>query len=283
MDFDLNKHENLLRDLAIPPRPQVISVLFEEMSKDIPDLKHISRQIAADVSLAAAMLKMANSPLFRRDRRINTVPQAVELLGLRNVSGIATGLAIRHAIGAGEKAPALERFWDSAEKVALICDYLARQLRGIPHDEAYTYGLFHDCGIPLLLRRFPTYRDALIRANNHSEATSFTDVEEEAVNANHAVIGYFMARSWGLSDGMTEAILRHHDVTVFDADSQPRAAALNLIAAGHLAEQIDRMVSRNSTSVEWNRFQPRVLQHFGLSETEFAEIVEDAAAAIQSV
>lgn len=283
MDFDLNQHEGILRNLAIPPRPQVVSVLFEEMSRDAPDLKRISRHIAADVGLAAAMLKMANSPLFRRDRRLNTVPQAVDLLGLRNVSGIATGLAIRHAMNAGDKGPALERFWDSAEKVALICGYLARQLRGIPHDEAYTYGLFHDCGIPLLLLRFPAYRDALMRANDDRDAASFTAVEEEAVNVNHAVIGYFMARSWGLSEHMGDAILRHHDVTVFDAGGTVAAVTLNLIAAGHLAEQIDQTLSRSSTSAEWERFGPLVLQHFGLSDAEFAEIAEDAATAIRSV
>jgi HD-like signal output (HDOD) protein len=282
MDFDLTQHENLLRDMAIPPRPQVVSVLFEEMSKDAPDLKRIAKQIAADVGLAAAMLKMANSPVFRRDRKVSTVTKAVDLLGLKSVSGIATGLAIRHAIGAGDKSQALERFWDSAEKTAFICGFLARHLRSIAADEAYTYGLFHNSGIPLLLRRFPAYREALIRANADQTATSFTHVEDVAVGANHAVIGYFMARSWGLADSMVEAILRHHDVAVFSADSGVAATTLNLVALGHLAEQIDHMNARTSVNIEWDRFGPAVLNHFGLSDEEFMEIAEDAAVAIET-
>ncbi len=282
MDMDIGKYELLVRDLAIPPRPQVVTVLFEEMSKDAPDLLRVSKQISADVGLAAAMLKAVNSPLFRRNRKITSVSQAVDLLGLRNVSGIATGLVIKHSIGGGDKSPALERFWDSAEKVALICGFLARQLRGIPADEAYTYGLFHNCGIPLLLRRFPTYREALIRANTDREAATFTAVEDQAIGTNHAVVGYFMARSWHLAEYMSQAILHHHDPDVFSVGESIATEALNLIALGHMAERIDHIGSRSSEDVEWDRFERKVLRHFGLNEEEFTELADDALNALKA-
>lgn len=281
MDMDIGKHELLVRDLAIPPRPQVVTVLFEEMSKDGPDLKRVSQQISADVGLAAAMLKAVNSPMFRRSRKITSVAQAVDMLGLRNVSGIATGLVIKHSIG-GDKSPALERFWDSAEKVALICGFLATHLKGIPSDEAYTFGLFHDCGIPLLMRRFPTYKDVLIRANTDGSAPSFTAVEDQAIGTNHAVVGYFLARSWHLAEYMCEAMLYQHDTEVFGGKQPVSAQALNLIALGHMAERIDFMASRTSEDVEWHRFERKVLRHFGLNDEEFAELADDAIAALKA-
>jgi len=280
--LDNEKYAALVKDLAIPPRPQVVSVLFEEMSKDVPDLLRITKQISADVGLAAAMLKAVNSPLFRRSRSITSVSKAVDLLGLRNVSGIATGLVIRHAIGGGDKAPGLERFWDSAEKVALACGFLARHLRGIPVDEAYSYGLFHNCGIPLLLRRFPNYREVLIRANNDPEAASFTDVEDQAIGTNHAVVGYFMARSWQLAESMSQAILYHHDLGVFAGEHSLPVATLNFIALGHMAERIDFLASRTAEDVEWDRVKRKVLRHFGLNEEEFAELADDALAELKA-
>jgi HD-like signal output (HDOD) protein len=281
--MNMAEQEALVGDLAIPPRPQVVTVLVEEMGKDAPDLARISRQISADVGLAAAMLKAVNSPLYRRERKISTVSQAISLLGLRNVSSLATGLVVRHAMGSGGSSAGLELFWDSAEKCALLCAFLARKIHGIAEDEAYTYGLFHNCGIPLLLKRFPDYSEVLAKATaDHGEAT-FTSIEDLSVGTNHGVVGYFMARSWHLSDAMSQAILHHHDVHVFSHGHDLSPAAINLIAIGHLAEHMHHSVQHSADDFEWERFSLPVLAHFGLSEDEFAELLDDSAGLLKNI
>jgi len=274
--MDMAQQEALVGELAIPPRPQVVTLLVEEMGKDEPDLARISRQISADVGLAAAMLKAVNSPLYRRERKISTVSQAISLLGLRSVSSLATGLVVRHAMGSGGDPARMERFWDSAEKCALLSGFLARHLHGIAEDEAYTYGLFHDCGIPLLLKRFPHYRDVLIKANTDREASSYTSVEDAGVGTNHAVVGYFMARTWHLAEPMTKAILHHHDVHAFAQGYDLPAATINLIAIGLLADRMHHVAQRVADDIEWERFGAAALAHFGMSEDEFAELQDDS-------
>ena len=39
----------------------------------------------------------------------------------------------------------------------------------MPPDDAYTYGLFRDCGIPILMKKFPGYVDVLKAANAETE------------------------------------------------------------------------------------------------------------------
>ncbi|MCX8087283.1 MAG: HDOD domain-containing protein [Rhodocyclaceae bacterium] len=267
-------------DLVIPPRPQAMMVLMEEMPRPEPDFKRVVQAIQVDPGLAGALLKVVNSPAFGLPRKASSISQAVSLLGLRNAHSIAAGLALRHAMNDHGNV-SMERFWDTAEKVALICAELARCLRGIRPDEAYTLGLFHDCGIPLLMRRYPHYRDALVRAN-HGEGQSFTQVEEEAVDTHHGAVGYFVARSWHLPESLCQAILWHHDLGVFAANSNVPEAVKSFIGLVHFAEHIHHMHTRSAEDVEWLRFGERVLGYFGLTDEDYRSLidaVQDALAA----
>lgn len=273
--MDIGRHEILLHELKFPPRPEVVTVLAEESTKEQPDLARIGKLVKADVALAGAMLKAINSPLWGRSRKITSVKQAIDLLGLSNVKSIATGLVLRTSLGMSS-AQNMERFWDSAEKVALISALIARGQSGITPDEAYTYGLFHDCGIPMLLRRFPGYRAALVKANQTEEG-SFTATEEQGVGTHHAVVGYFLARSWGLSDAVTNAILLHHEVDILDS-ADAAESTLDFIALGHLAQHIVHLMSRDSRDIEWERFGAATMKRFGLSDDDFLDLQEEAQA-----
>lgn len=267
--------ESSLGSLHIPPRPQVVTALLEEKARDEPDFHRVAKLITADVGLSAAMIKSVNSAAFGLDRKVASVPQALQLLGLKQVTGIAIALVLRNMSGGGATA-SLERFWDSAEKVALICARVARRLHCIPIDEAYSYGLFHNCGIPLLMRHFPSYKDALIAANSN-EGRSFTACEEAGVGTSHSAVGYFLARSWNLPKELCQAILRHHELDVFDRVKSDRGDhMLDLIGIGHLAEHIHHLSARSSEDIEWGKFETAILKHFGISDEDFQDILEEA-------
>ena len=229
--------QDFVRSLTIPPRPEIVAVLFEEMSRDVPDLRRISKSISADVGLSAAMLKVVNSPAFNLVQKARSITQAVELLGMRNVSGIATGLVIRHALAGGEKDAAMIRFWDTAEKTALICAISRNPCAAFRATRPTPSTCSHDCGIPLLMRRYPQYKETLARANRSGDR-SFAQVEEEDVGTHHGAVGYFRARSWSLPDTMCQAILSHHDLGMYD-DPEVADAVRNFVGIGHIAEHVE--------------------------------------------
>jgi len=271
--MDIQVDQKLMQGLVIPPRPEVVTVLFEEMKHNEPDLVRVAKAISADVGLAGAMLKAVNSPVFGLTRKAKSVNQAVNLLGLRNVKNIATSLVMRQALY-GAEPPMLQRFWDTADKVAALSIYLARKLRGIPSDEAYTYGLFHDCGIPLLMGRFPNYREVLLTANQTADR-SFVAVEEEALGTHHCVVGYFLARSWGLGEDLCQAILLHHDVSMF-SDLDVSDTARSFAGIGHIAAHIHHQLMRGTVDVEWLKFEEAICRHFALTEEDMLSLVDGA-------
>ncbi|NTV95102.1 MAG: HDOD domain-containing protein [Thiobacillus sp.] len=273
-DLSTAEAEKLLAGVVIPPRPTVVTAVMDEQRSPEPDTRRIAGLIATDVGLSAAVLKTINSPMYGLRRQISAIEQAVALLGMRNIATLVTGLALRN-IGSGQ---GLDRFWDSAARTALIAAYLTKVLGVGNRDDAYLFGLFHDSGIPLLMQRFPDYKDTL-RAANDEQALSFTEVEDRGHGTNHAVVGSLLATNWNLPHDLREAVRYHHDLGVFQGDLS--AGALNLIALGHLAEHIESSISRLAGESEWQKFAAPVLAHLMLDEAGVEDLRRDAGEMVE--
>jgi HD-like signal output (HDOD) protein len=237
----------LVRDMGIPPRPQILAELSREMSRSDPDLQRIARIVASDVALTAAVLRVANSPAYGLARRAETLGQALNLLGLKQIGVMVTGLVMRKALRTD--GPQLTRFWDVSAKRSWALSALARSLRCVDVDVAQTFGLFCDVGIPLLMQRFPGYGRTLSAANAEQQR-SFTEVEQAEHHSDHALIGALMARSWGVSQSVCLAIRLHHDYAIFKDPKVPDVVA-KLIAMGLIAELAIQTFAGLNNSTEW--------------------------------
>lgn len=268
--------EQLLKGVSIPPRPTLLIEVDLELKKPEPDLKRVAGFVTRDVGVSSAMLKTVNSPLFGLRAKVGNVFQAVQMLGVRNVRNIVTGLVLRNAMGKG--GASLERFWDSSEKVASINAYICTILPKAPREDAYTFGIFHDCGIPVLMQRFgDDYRETLKRAGG--EDRPLTDVEDERHGTNHATLGYVIARSWGLADTICQSILRHHDTGVIDgADNSTHPGTRTLVAVNFLAEHLNDTSLRLRADSQWSAIGDMILDYLGLTQEEYGEIREDVVA-----
>ncbi|MCX7169160.1 MAG: HDOD domain-containing protein, partial [Proteobacteria bacterium] len=162
--------ERTLKDIGIPPRPEIIDRIAAEMRKDDPNYRHLGQLISADVSLSASLIKTANSPFFGFPSRAHSINEALMMLGLDVVSRAIAGISLRKAFPADVR---LERFWHASAQIAALSGWLTQIIgKGrLRADDAYTFALFRDCGIPVMLRRFPTYDKILARANADAEQT----------------------------------------------------------------------------------------------------------------
>jgi HD-like signal output (HDOD) protein len=263
-----------LKGFAIPPRPQVLVSLGNEMNREEPNLKLIAAQISGDVGLSAAVLKTVNSPYFGLKSKISSVTQAVSLLGLKSVERIMTGIMLRTAF-VGESRT-LERFWDSAEKSAGIAAHIASSLPRGPRDDAYSFGLFHNAAMPILNQRYPDYSQTLLIAAETGDRP-VTEVEDERHAVNHATLGFLIAKAWFLPPVICEGILRHHDPAVFDGNDEISPQALTLIAITYLAEHLNDEYVLMGDHSPWEQVGHKVLAHLGLLDTEYESLKEEIA------
>ena len=215
--------------LSIPPRPALLMALQREVRKDDPDFRKIGHLLRRDAGMAGNLLKSANSAFYGMRRSIETVEDAITLVGMDQFGALMTGLITRRVLAQG--AMMMARFWDVSEKRSAGMGLLARKTRCIAPELAYSFGLFCDIGIPLLKAHFPTYLQTLRVANHGSEC--FTRVEDENHGTNHTQAGALLASTWGIADEVVQAIRLHHSIdSLYDASialEVRRLVAANLL------------------------------------------------------
>lgn len=257
--------DKTLAGIVIPSRPQILVKLGAELAKDDPDPQAIVRLISVDVALSGAVLKTVNSPFFGLSSKTSSIATAVALLGMRSASQIVTSLLLRSSL-IGD-VHSLERFWRTSEKLAEISAYIATTMRRGPRDDAYSFGLFHDIGIPILSFKIPGYGETLARVAS-SPSRSLTSLEDERHATNHATLGYLIAKEWCLPNALCEAILYHHDDSIFQDQDAVSPQALTLVAIARLADHLNDDSASAHSQHEWDRVGDLVLEHLDLSEGE---------------
>lgn len=268
--MDAAQFEAHLRKNGIPPRPAIIDIVGREMRKDSPDLRVLERALRSDVAIAAGLIQTVNSPYFGAQCRIGSILEALEMLGLRAAAEIVACVALRSAF----PTPRLERFWDASVRIAELSAWLVGINRpGIRADDAYTFGLFRDCGIAVLFQRVPSYAELLKQANEE-QVRPFTAVESAQLPLNHAQVGAMLAKDWGLGEAIVEAMRNHHDVhsmvTVGEVDSGDNPGAL--IAISQLAEYLFQQSTGLSDTEEWGKLGNACLLRLGMLDDDLPSL-----------
>ncbi len=272
-DLTQEQIQKVLQGIAIPPQPQImVDLQMEQMSPDC-SINAIADLIGQDIGLAGSILKTVNSPFYGLSNKITSINQAVNLLGVKSVINLVNGLSIKGELG-DDQIIALGKFWDSSMEVALAASVIAKQIGFAAPDEAYTLGLFHNCGIPLLMMRFENYPQVLAEAYARDNARMI-DTENEKLKTNHAVVGYYVAKSWNLPAYICEAIHEHHTIEKAFAQEQTNPTKKTLLAIIKMAEHIcgtHRILGNCDKDMEWQRIEEQVLLYVGMSQYDFASL-----------
>ena len=270
--------ESMLNDSGIPTRPAILDRVHIEMEKEEPDFNLLARIISADVALAGGLISISNSPYFGFHGRVRSVNEALMVLGLDISCRAIAGLILRKLFPV---TLALERFWDASASIARLSGWLAQHpdiVVKVHANDAYTFGLFRDAGIAVLLNRFPYYHDVLQHANEEKER-SFTQVEEIQCPTNHAVIGSLLAQSWWLPEEISTAIRIHHDFSVLDKNDSTLlpGATRGLIAISQLAEHLFQHHTGLSKTQEWLKSSELCMGLLEINDELLTALYEESA------
>ena len=268
--------QQALQGISVPPQPQIMVDLQMEQYMPDPDLEVIARLISQDPGLSGALLKIVNSSYYGLSNKIASIQRAVNLLGSRSVINMINAQSIKGEMN-DDTIVTLNRFWDTAQDVAMTSLSLAKRIGSQAVDEAYALGLFHDCGVPLMLKRFPNYMAVVEQAYaNAGVDCRVVDTENHAFNTNHAVVGYYTAKSWRLPEHVSHAIANHHNALAIFSDESSRNSQLkNLLAILKMAEHICasyRVLGNQTEDHEWDSIGHLVLDYVGLSDYDFENL-----------
>jgi len=261
-----NEVQKVMSTVDIPACPATVTLAMQEAQKDEPDIRRLAEIITNDPGMSAAALKLANSPIYGSGQRISSVPRAVERLGTKNIVCVVVASALRGCI-TGLSAVWLESFWKKTSQLAVVASLIARRQYGMSPDAAYTYALFHDAAIPLMMKRFPTYTEVLDKCL--AEGRMLVVAEGASFPCTHPIVGALLVRNWGLPSTLGLAIRFHHDEDVYDvSDRTLPGDALSLIAVTHVAERLIHEVLESDDLEVGAHLYGRALSYLGISEDD---------------
>ena len=247
-----------IKDLKqIPTIPAVLAPLLRYLEQPVEDLdiQKVTDMIAQDKALAAQCLRMANSPLFGRWQKVDSLRSAILGLGFHRVSDIVMSCGVLNLTpkNTGGIDPVV--FWEHSLGCALVCRHFARTISYPDPQKAYLAGLLHDLGIIVNLWSLPKeFRSAFERAR--SERIPLHEAEQTVLGFTHCDSGRLLAANWELSPDLCAVVSLHH----CSYESSEHAP---LIAVVELADLLCRMSGLNYGYLE-NR-QVNVLEQPGFA------------------
>lgn len=146
--------------LELPPLPDLafrVRRAIQDPSKGGDD---IARLIRVDPSLAARLVKVVNSPLYRgRDHATSTL-EAVTRLGLGRVRNLVFSFTVGSLFRSRSRHlnARLRDYWRHSQEVASLSFVLARLTPGLDPDKALLAGLLHDIGAIPILQQIDKHR-----------------------------------------------------------------------------------------------------------------------------
>ena len=150
------KAETLLGDLKqavktdkliLPTLPDVALKIRDAVESERSTAQDISEALAQDASLAARLIKVANSPLYRTRNPIEDLQMAVTRLGIRIVRDLVVGLAMKQIFQATSDALDVHsrKIWSKSVDAAAISRMMATLVPGINPEQALLAGMIHNC------------------------------------------------------------------------------------------------------------------------------------------
>jgi HD-like signal output (HDOD) protein len=188
-----------LNDAIVVPRvPTIIPQLLASLRSRSVSNGEISRQIVKDVVLVGEVINAVNSALYNPADRINSLENAVMMLGEDGLRLLIAKVAFRPIINlnAGQYTRrAAPHIWAQSEKCAIACRELAIVLDPF---EAFLTGMIKNVGLIIAFRLL----DQVCEQPKFSYSRAF----QQTFSSVAATLSYRIAQRWGFPSEVLVAL-----------------------------------------------------------------------------
>ncbi len=257
------------------PKGVALSVL-RLTQRDKTTSGELAHAIEADPGLVARLIKLANHCQLPGARPTLAIRDAITLLGLNAVRGLALGVSLM-AQRQSSPCPGFDfaSFWSRNLACAVAMRTFSAHVRVLQADEAFTLGLLCQVGQLGLASLFTERYAALLGPGSHG---SLLVRERQSFDFDHADLTAALLLDWGFPEGLVKPILYYETGQPPEPDENPRTT--RLIQLLQLATRTAD-ICMAETSARSALMLPLVAQgrQLGIDETELMgrcdEVVRD--------
>lgn len=268
-------NEVLRRIHNLPSLPRVVMELLASTEQDNVNNHALAQKIGQDQALSAKTLRLANSSFYGVSRQVDSIEEAITILGFRTVRSLAATAALidtfaAHSCTGFDFAP----FWRHTIAVAVCARELAPHLK-LDSENAYTVGLLHDIGRLVLVTQFrPQYEATLSYRARHD--CHLLEAERAVLGLDHAAIGEALAQQWKFPETMQQTLAEHHAPSSFGVSKLSQV----VMAANAIAHALDLSMDENDLVPP---LPTGLWQQLGLDEKTLQQVFADTELEFQGL
>ncbi len=252
----------------LKPIPSIIHKILAIAQDPESALADLVRIVEFDPAATANLLKTCNSAFMGLPVKVDSVQQAVTMLGTQKVVEMVMAQNLSSHLMQAQKGYRLSAgdLWKQSVASAMVARTLAerRDLLGLA--AIYTAGLLKDIG-KVVLHEYLERKWVHFERFLAIKGNTFIDAENEYLGIDHAALGGIIAKEWNFSDHMVYMITNHH-LTNRDARNDPATATL------YLADMV-AMIAGTCTGVDRLAYDvyEDIFEDFFLAKDELKALV----------
>lgn len=229
----------------------------------------VAQLVRVDPGLTVRVLKTVNSAAYSPRKRVESLDQAVVMLGAMALEQLVMSLAVREGLPAGGcESFCARRFWATAARRATVAKALAERVSPKDAADCFTGALLQDMAVPLLAHARAGDYGPVLQAWLDGDVARLDELERNEFGWDHAQVGTWMAELWGFPPRLVAAVGGHHGERKHDCQAEVRLA-------GHLheireEEGIERLIE--GASAELGLSRDDAMRIVAESETRGAEL-----------
>ena len=216
---------------SLPKFPENIKRLLAKLLEEDVKVDAIAADIQRDPTLAADILKLVNSAKFSLTRKISSLKEAVNLVGIKGLKNILYSYGAISVID--NRFGTVEEVWDHCYRVGQISTELSKIKKIETKDDVFfTAGLLHDLG-KIVLMSFDKDTAKKIESVCRDKNIDIPIMEEIMMGLSHARIGGQIAEYWEFPKNLVDPITHHHDPAMTDDNFE-------VVYTVHLANYLEK-------------------------------------------
>lgn len=262
----------------LKPIPAIVNQLVEVLDDPSSSARDIAGLIQYDPSLTANLLKVCNSAYFGLANPVESVKDAVALIGTDQIVELVllqagSGLFADNQKGYGLYNGAMWRY--SVASALIAKDISARREIG-NKNTIFTAALLKDIGKTVLDSYVAGSLDSINRFVK-DEGFSFREAEKKVLGIDHAELGAMIAKLWKFSPVMVSIIRHHHLADESMRNNKP-------IQVVYLADCICLMmgIGGGNEGLAY-RFHEDVMKELSITHKDVETIILDSSMNMQKI
>lgn len=264
----------------LPKVPENISYILKILNNPIGlDIEDLSEKLSDCCELEKYILSLINCGYFQLMRKITSIKEAINYLGMSTVKILTVVYITRLLLGDGTRKAELfdyRIYWNHILGTAVASEDIYK--RKSPGDKyrIFAYGLLHDIGIAVMDICIPDVIDDIFKMEKEKGLHQIIAERQIMGGITHSDIGAWICKRWGLPEDIQTVVEFHH--RPFSAEKY-----IEEVMSIHVGDLISTNYYEKLLGLNFTNIYPKgTLNSVGMSENDILSLSETLHEKVES-